>query len=703
MIFSLFHALRPIFASAVFAFCSALGASEPAIPEAEPLQSMSTGDQHTQLPSFPASLYESILDEAVLPIPADSGDLSFKAAREAFRKGRLEQLEQLSLNLQDYPLHDYLTLWVLTLKLRRDIDNPAINAAFIDFIDAKDGQYIAERAAADYLEIVGDRINPTLFNRLYRNLRWNQSEPVLQAWYFFYNFNSTPLKEIKHFLRDTPFSGEAVRTLTDRVLQADPDWAWPVLVIQMQKQKWREVRRLLDILPAQALPGPKRDLQAILNNPQGWYRKNRGRLRIKPARLGVFLLLRLARKDLDLATEASEKILPRLAAQWQSLLQGIMAYEALVALKPDAAQRFAKAGTQMYRHPLLVTPELMSTWAVRAFLRSKDWSSVEKSILSMPIEMRQQEPWIYWLARSHKALGKSFEAEQLFRLIASNCSFYGKLSADALNIPYASPTTEPANPSEPELNVWRNRKGLQRAEAFYRLELYSFGHRERHWQMRGPQRRRHSVLAAYAKEKHLVHRMINTGRRADGENYSLSQTFPTPQLSLISRLAVQEGLPVSWVYGIIRQESRFMPTASSAVGARGLMQIMPATAKWITKKLGRRPVKRNELSALEPNLELGTAYLRLLRDGFEGSYILATAAYNAGPARARAWRKSLSEPMEAAVFIETIPFFETRDYVKNVLSNMKTYSQRLNTDIGNFSQFLGCITPGDSAGSSELF
>ena len=146
-----------------------------------------------------------------------------------------------------------------------------------------------------------------------------------------------------------------------------------------------------------------------------------------------------------------------------------------------------------------------------------------------------------------------------------------------------------------------------------------------------------------------------------------------------------------------------MPTASSAVGARGLMQIMPATAKWITKKLGRRPVKRNELSALEPNLELGTAYLRLLRDGFEGSYILATAAYNAGPARARAWRKSLSEPMEAAVFIETIPFFETRDYVKNVLSNMKTYSQRLNTDIGNFSQFLGCITPGDSAGSSELF
>ena len=664
---------------------------------------MSTGDQHTQLPSFPASLYESILDEAVLPIPADSGDLSFKAAREAFRKGRLEQLEQLSLNLQDYPLHDYLTLWVLTLKLRRDIDNPAINAAFIDFIDAKDGQYIAERAAADYLEIVGDRINPTLFNRLYRNLRWNQSEPVLQAWYFFYNFNSTPLKEIKHFLRDTPFSGEAVRTLTDRVLQADPDWAWPVLVIQMQKQKWREVRRLLDILPAQALPGPKRDLQAILNNPQGWYRKNRGRLRIKPARLGVFLLLRLARKDLDLATEASEKILPRLAAQWQSLLQGIMAYEALVALKPDAAQRFAKAGTQMYRHPLLVTPELMSTWAVRAFLRSKDWSSVEKSILSMPIEMRQQEPWIYWLARSHKALGKSFEAEQLFRLIASNCSFYGKLSADALNIPYASPTTEPANPSEPELNVWRNRKGLQRAEAFYRLELYSFGHREWNWEMRGLQSRGYYVLAAYAKEKHLVHRMINTGRRADGENYSLSQTFHTPQLSLISRLAVQEGLPVSWVYGIIRQESRFMPTASSAVGARGLMQIMPATAKWITKKLGRRPVKRNELSALEPNLELGTAYLRLLRDGFEGSYILATAAYNAGPARARAWRKSLSEPMEAAVFIETIPFFETRDYVKNVLSNMKTYSQRLNTDIGNFSQFLGCITPGDSAGSSELF
>lgn len=699
---TLFRALRPIFASAVLALCSASGATEPATPEAAPLQSVSTIEPIVEPLPFPAPLYENILDEAVLPLPAEFGDLNFKAAREAFRKGRIDQLEQISRDLREHPLHDYLTLWILTLKLRKDIDNPAVNAAFIDFIDANDGMYIAERAASDYLEIVGNRINTILFNRLYRNLRWNQSEPVLLAWNYFYNFNDTPLDKIKQFLRDTPYSGDAVRTLTDRVLQADPDWAWPILTIQMQKQRWREVRRLIDTLPVHALPGSQRDLHAILNNPQSWYRKNRGRLQKQSARLGVFLLLRLSRKDLDLAAEASAKILPRLASQWQSLLRGIMAYEALVQLKPNSAQLFAKAGTQMFRHPLLVTPELMSTWAARAYLRAGDWSALNKTIRSMPSHVQEQETWIYWYARSLDALGKSAEAKQHFQRIASNPSFYGKLSADALNISYSFSATEPESPSDAELNVWRNREGLRRAEAFYRLELYSLGHREWNWEMQGLQSRGYFVLAAYAKEKHLVHRMINTGRRAAGDNYSLSQTFPTPQLSLISKLAAQEGLPPSWVYGIIRQESRFMPTASSAVGARGLMQIMPATAKWIAKNTGRRPVKWHELSLLEPNLELGTAYLRLLRDGFKGNYILATAAYNAGPARARAWCQSLSESMEAAVFIETIPFFETRDYVKNVLSNMKTYSQRLNSDIGNFSQFLGRIAPSDSVGSNEL-
>lgn len=698
-----FCALRPTAAAVVIALCAGLCAAEPAADEARPEISTTTVASDGT-PIFSAErLYDIELDEAVLPRSLEPGDLSFKAAQEAFRKGRLTELERLGTELRDHPLTDYVTLWTLILRLKKNPDDPAANAAVVDFVEAKDGLYIAERGASDYLELVSSRINQALFNRLYQRLRWNKDEPVLRAWFYYYNFDAEPLDSVKRFLRDTKLTGEALRSLTDKVLAVDPSWAWPATVLLMEKQRWREVRHLIDKLPASSLPGPKKDLQAILNNPERWYRKNRQQLHKKPARLGVFMLLRLVRKNLDSAEAAAEKIIPRLAPEWQSLLRGIIAYEALVALRPDASERFKAAGSRMFRHPLLVSPELMSTYVVRAHLRAKDWSAAAKAIDAMPDDVRTQETWVYWRARAYSEAGKKNEAEKLFLSIADNYSFYGKLAADAIGRPYALARRTPEPPSEAELHVWQSRPGLKRAEAFYRLDQYSFGHREWNWEMRGLQSRGYFVLAAYAKDRRLVHRMINTGQRATGESFSLSQAFPTPQLSLIEKLSADVSLPTAWVLGIIRQESRFMPAANSSVGARGLMQVMPATARWIVKKTGRAPVKRQALSELRPNLELGTTYLRLLQDGFEGSFILATAAYNAGPARARAWRKALTEPMEAAVFIETIPFYETRDYVKNVLSNMKTYSQLLGNDIGNFTDFVGTVTPGDSAGSADLF
>ena len=153
-------------------------------------------------------------------------------------------------------------------------------------------------------------------------------------------------------------------------------------------------------------------------------------------------------------------------------------------------------------------------------------------------------------------------------------------------------------------------------------------------------------------------------------------------------------LPASWVYGLIRQESRFIPAVSSSVGARGLMQLMPGTASWTARQLGIEHYDEGRnLTELEMNLVLGSAYLHMLYADSGESFILATAAYNAGPRRARIWRNTLSDAMEAAVFIETIPYFETREYVKNVLANMQTYSMLTGEPIKNFTGFLGKVTP----------
>jgi soluble lytic murein transglycosylase len=160
-------------------------------------------------------------------------------------------------------------------------------------------------------------------------------------------------------------------------------------------------------------------------------------------------------------------------------------------------------------------------------------------------------------------------------------------------------------------------------------------------------------------------------------------------------------IDAAWVYGLIRQESRFIMDARSHVGASGLMQIMPATGRWIARKLGRRDFHPRELNELQTNLEFGTFYLKQALDDLDGSAVLASAGYNAGPGRARNWRASLASPLEGAIFAEIIPFSETRGYVKNVLSNATDYSALFTGKPQSLKARLGTIEP-KAAGTTAL-
>ena len=138
--------------------------------------------------------------------------------------------------------------------------------------------------------------------------------------------------------------------------------------------------------------------------------------------------------------------------------------------------------------------------------------------------------------------------------------------------------------------------------------------------------------------------------------------------------AADLGLDPAYVYGLIRQESRFITDARSHVGASGLMQVMPATARWTAKKIGL-PFTPGMINDRDINLRIGTGYLKLVLDDFDGSQLLAAAAYNAGPSRPRRWREG--PVVEPAIWAENIPFCETRDYVKKVLSNATVYAALL--------------------------
>jgi len=177
----------------------------------------------------------------------------------------------------------------------------------------------------------------------------------------------------------------------------------------------------------------------------------------------------------------------------------------------------------------------------------------------------------------------------------------------------------------------------------------------------------------------------------------IEQRFPMPFRSAVQSQSKKIGLDPAYVYGLIRQESRFVMNATSNVGASGLMQVMPATARWTAKKIGLADFQPSQLSDRDANIQIGTGYLKLLLDSFDGSMPLATAAYNAGPSRSRNWRGGTGSPsIDAAVWAENIPFTETRDYVKKVIANTTLYAALITGQPQSIKARLGQVGPRDA-------
>jgi soluble lytic murein transglycosylase len=167
--------------------------------------------------------------------------------------------------------------------------------------------------------------------------------------------------------------------------------------------------------------------------------------------------------------------------------------------------------------------------------------------------------------------------------------------------------------------------------------------------------------------------------------------YLAPYRDVLKAHTAQLALDEAWVYGLIRQESRFIPDAQSVAGASGLMQLMPATARWVAKQIGLKNWRWSQVAEVDTNVGLGTYYLRHVLDALDGQPLLASAAYNAGPNRARAWRPEAA--MEGAVFAETIPFTETRLYVKNVMANSTYYAHSFSQQLQSLKQRLGMVGP----------
>jgi soluble lytic murein transglycosylase len=399
---------------------------------------------------------------------------------------------------------------------------------------------------------------------------------------------------------------------------------------------------------------------------------------------------RMARTSIKLATIALNKNASKLSPEELAIGWANIALPASMALAPEAAEYWKKAA----RAPLSL--EQMQ-WKARTALRRGDWKQVRAVIESMPLQLRADPVWTYWQGRALKAGGEDDEASTLFRRIADQNSFYGQLAMEELGQKVTIPPT--ATPPTPaELAQVAADPGFRRALKFFALRLRFEGTREWNWTLRGFSERQLLAAAEFARQNNILDRMIDTSGRTRTE-FNYAQRFPDPHDDIMHPTAQGLGLDKAWVYGLIRQESRFIADAQSGVGAAGLMQVMPSTGKWVAGKIGLSDFVHGMLNDLRTNITLGANYLNMVLSGQDGSQVLATAAYNAGPSRARAWRSTLSAPIEGAVFIETIPFNETRTYVRNVMANATNYAALFTRQPQSIKARLGTVTPRAGGGA----
>ncbi|MEI2813614.1 MAG: transglycosylase SLT domain-containing protein [Burkholderiaceae bacterium] len=340
-------------------------------------------------------------------------------------------------------------------------------------------------------------------------------------------------------------------------------------------------------------------------------------------------------------------------------------------------------------------------WKVRALLRVNSkphWAAVAKAIDAMSANAQKEAIWAYWRGRAYLANKELASANALFESIASVRGFYEQLALEELG----RKITVPAKPeplSDAEKASARLNQGLQKALHAIAIGLRSEGVREWNYSTNltnprgtpgGMDERELLAAADLACQREVWDRCINTSERTKSI-IDFDQRFPMPHQQSVIKRAKDIGLDPAYVYGLIRQESRFIMDARSGVGASGLMQVMPATARWTAKRIGLTNFTADQITDRETNIAIGTGYLKLVLDDFAGSMPLAAAAYNAGPGRPRVWRNGAV--VETAIWAENVPFAETRDYVKKVLSNTTNYAAILTGQAQSLKARLGLIGP----------
>ena len=621
------------------------------------------------------------------------GDDTLLEMQQAFRKGDRKKLELLLPAARGHALEPWAAYWELKARL-----NEATSQEVQAFMQRYAGSYQEDRLRNDWLLLLGQRRNWAQFAEQHPAYRMSDDREVRCYALLIDTLKGTTPATVADDVRSNWY---AIRDADDGCTHAASELysykklsaldIWRKARLGVEANRPRVVRNAVEIVSPDALP----QLKEVLDAPTKFLLSRataRGNARQE---LVLLALIKLAGSDPDgAAQQLDNKWGVHLSAEERNWAWGVIGKAAAQKLSSNAVGYFANVTKDTD-----LNDDLLG-WKVRAALRAGQWKAVGKAVDAMGPEARQDSTWVYWKARSLLAGrvtdAERAEARQLLEGIASTRGFYEMLAVEELGQRITTPPA-PAPLTAEEKAAARANPGLNRALYAILLGLRSEGVREWNYttnlhQSGGMPDRELLAAADFACQREVWDRCINTSERTKSV-IDTTQRFPTPFRSAVVERASGIGLDPAYVYGLIRQESRFIMDARSGVGASGLMQVMPATARWTAKKIGMTNFTADQITDRDTNITIGTAYLKLALDDFAGSMALAAAAYNAGPGRPRNWRNG--PVLEAAIWAENVPFTETRDYVKKVLANTTNYAAMLTGQPQSLKSRLGTVGPRD--------
>ena len=621
-------------------------------------------------------------------------DATLLEMRDAFRRNNTTQMATLLPRTRGHVLEPLAVYW--DTKARLETASPAdIRAA----LARMPGTYWEDRLRNDWLLLLGKARD------------WQNFEVELP----YFRMNDDRQVRCYALMRDVAagrMAGDvaAPQVQANWLAQRDADDACASAAKMLLDSRhlkpqavWLRARQAMDTnrprVAAQALamidPELAPQVDGIASDPARYLDERVTAFRTRTKELVTLAIIRQASNDPAAAALEMERTRwkAQLTQEERSWAWGVIGKRSAQKLQPEALGYFAKGEDRYMDDDHLA-------WKARAGMRAGAWMAVRDAVAAMS-EAQQREPiWVYWKARAVQALKQpdlstaTAEARALYESIASSRDFYEQLATEELGRRIEVPPA-PAPLTAEETAAARANPGLVRALAAIRLGLRSEGVREWNYtvglHVAGGMGERELLAAAeLACQNELWDRCINTSLRTPVAQ-DHAQRFPMPHRAQVTSRATDIGLDPAYVYGLIRQESRFITDARSGVGASGLMQVMPATARWTANKIGLTTFRPNQINERDTNILIGTAYLKLALDDFEGSLPMAAAGYNAGPNRPRQWRNG--PVLAGEIWAENIPFEETRDYVKRVLANTTNYAALITGQPQSLRARLGQVGP----------